>query len=223
MKMKLFSAAILSMALLISCKKNKEESGITYQMKTSNRSGDVSSRSGTDAGTANRTDGTINWTSGFASTTSIEFEAEKTNSEIEYESEVRKKVDLFASVSTLGNINVPAGTYEEVEFDVQLAPNGPDAALELRGTYNGTPIVYRNNNAMEIKVEGENVVIGQDNGYNAIINWDLSFMSRGITAAALAAATVTNGEIVISANSNATLYGIITANLFLMSSVEFED
>lgn len=221
--MKLFLAAVFFTAVFASCKKNKEESGVTYQMKTSNRNADVTSPSGSTGNTANRTNGTINWTSGFASTTAIEFEAEKSNSQIEYATQVKKKVDLFASVSTVGNINVPAGTYEEVEFDVKLAPNGADAALELRGTYNGTPIVYRNNNSMEIKVEGNNVVIGADNGYSAIINWDLSFMSQGITTLALAAATITNGEIVISATSNTTLYNLISANLSLMASVEFED
>ena len=223
MKMKLFSTVIIFMAVFVSCKKNKDESGVTYQMKTSNRSSNVNSMSGTEGGIANRINGTITWTSGFASTTEIEFEAENNNLEVEYESQARQKIDLFASISTIGNINVPAGTYEEVEFDVHLAPNGADAALELRGNYNGTPVVYRNNNAMEIKVEGNNVVIGQNNGYNAIINWDLSLLSQGISAAALAAATITNGEIVISASSNAALYNIITANLLLMTSVEFED
>lgn len=221
--MKLFLAAIFFTAVFASCKKNKEESGVTYQMKTSNRSSNVNSMSGTDGGTANRINGTINWTSGFASATEIEFEAENNNLEVDYESQARQKIDLFASISTLGSINIPAGTYEEVEFDVQLAPNGADAALELRGDYNGAPIIYRNNNVMEIKVEGNNVVIGQNNSYNAIINWDLSFMTQGISATALSLATITNGAIVISSSSNIALYNIITANLLLMTSVEFED
>ncbi len=221
--MKFVFAAIFFITIFSSCKKNNEESGVTYQLRTTNRNSDVSSPSGTTGATANRTNGTITWTSGFASTTAIEFEGEKNNSEVEYSTQARKKIDLFASLSTVGNLNVPAGTYEEAEFDIQLAPNGADAALELRGTYNGTPIVYRNNNTMEIKVEGNNVVIGNGNGYNAIINWDLSFMSQGITSLALAAASITNGEIVISATSNTTLYNIISANLSLMTSVEFED
>ena len=221
--MKFAFAAVFFITIFSSCKKNKEESGVTYQLRTTNRNADVSSQSGTTGGTANRTNGTITWTSGFASATSIDFEAENNNSEFEYSSQVQKKIDLFASLSTIGNVNVPAGTYEEVEFDIELAPNGADAALELRGTYNGTPIVYRNNSAMEIEVERTNVVIGQNNGYNAIINWDLSLMSQGVTSVALAAATITNGEIVISATSNTVLYNLLTANLLLMASVDFED
>lgn len=223
MKMKLFFLAIIFMAVFVSCKKNKDESGVTYQMRTFNRSSIVNSMSGNAGGIASRTNGTIIWTSGFTSITAIEFEVENNNVEVEYESQVRQKIDLFASISTIGNINVPAGTYEEVEFEVHLSPNGTDAALELRGNYNGIPFIYRNNNTMEIEVERKNVVIGQNNGYNAIINWDLSLLSQGVSAAAIAAATITNGEIIISASSNVGLYNIITANLLLMTTVEFED
>ena len=76
---------------------------------------------------------------------------------------------------------------------------------------------------MEIKVEENNVVIGLNNGYNATINWNLSLMSQGVTSVALAAATITNGEIVISATSNTVLYKLLTSNLFLMIDVDFED
>lgn len=224
MKTNFLPAVILFMAVFVSCKKNKDQSGISYQMKTSNRSSNVNGRMmGSEGGSTNRVNGTIVWTSGFASVTDIEFEAENNNLQVEYESQARQKIDLFSSISTIGSVNVPAGTYEDVEFDVQLAPNGSDAALEFRGNYNGTPIVYRNNNVMEIEVEGNNVVIGQNNSYNAIINWNLSFLTQGISATALSLATVTNGEIVISASSNAALYNIISANLLLMATVEFED
>lgn len=221
--MKLLIAAILLTTVMISCKKSNEKSGITYRMKTSNRSTEVSSSSSSTDGIAQRTNGTLTWTSGFANSTEIDFEAENNVSHVQYESEARKRIDLFTSVFTLGNISLPAGTYNEVEFKVQLVANGAEAALEMHGTYNGVPVVYRNYDALEIKSEKANVIITQNNGYNATIDLDMSRFSQGISSTTMAAASLTNGEIIISANSNASIYNILTANLLLMSNVEFED
>lgn len=213
MKLKLSLMAMLLIFMFLSCQKDTNgPSGINYKMKTTNRTA-----------TAGRAEGTITWTSGHASATEIEFEAERQDSEIELKSGTQQRIDIFSPLSSLGFIAVPPGTYEEVEFEVHLAPNPPDAALELRGNYNGTPIIFTINTPLEIEAEFENVTITQNNDFTAIINLNLARLSQGITDAALSAATLTNGEIVISATSNVALYNIMIANISEIDEVEFED
>lgn len=223
---KVVFATVLLTILLFSCKKNNESSGITYKIKTANRSTAVNRANQVSSGDVNilgRTMGTITWTSGFASATEIQFEAENENSEVEFESEARHRIDLFSPLAALGNIMLPPGSYKEVEFQVELAPTQTDPALELRGTFNGTPVVFRINSALEIESELENVTITQGSDYNAIITLNLSLLTLGVSESALNSALLTNGEIIISANSNTALYNLMIANLSNLDEVEFED
>lgn len=213
MKLKIISLLSLSAIFFItSCEKSNDSSSANFKLKTTERSA-----------TVGRMAGTITWTSGFASATEIEFEAEKENSEFELKSEVRQRIDLFSPLATLGLVTIPPGTYEEVEFEIHAAPSGPDAALELRGTYNGTPIVFKVNTAFEIEAEYEDITITQGNDFNAIISLNLSLLSLGITEANLNNATQTNGEIIISSSSNTVLYNIMLLNLKNIDDVEIED
>lgn len=223
---KSFFATALLIILLFSCKKNNESSGITYKIKTTNRSTTVNRANQVSPGDVNiigRTMGIITWTSGFASATEIQFEAENENSEVEFESEARQRINLFSPLATLGNIPLPPGSYKEVEFQVELSPTATEPALELRGEFNGIPVVFRINSALEIESELENITITQANDYNAIITMNLSLLTLGISETALNNASLTNGEIIISGNSNTALYNIMIANLSNLDEVEFED
>lgn len=208
--------------LFFACKKDSETSGINYKLRTVNRSATISQAAPGDLHNQ-RTMGTITWTSGFASATEIEFEAETENTEVEFESGVNQKIDLFAPLSSLGIVTVPPGTYEEVEFEVHLSPTATDPALELGGTYNGTPIIFRIDQPIEVEAEFEDVTINQGTDFTAIITLNLSLLTQGISDADLNGAALTNGEIIISSNSNATLYNTIIANLKELDEVEFDE
>lgn len=203
-----FSAVLF----LTSCKKNNESSDATFKVKTTNRSALVG-----------RTAGTVTWTSGFASANEIEFEAEKENLQIELKSTARQRIDLFAPISSLGTITIPPGIYDEVEFEIHMSSTPTDPALELRGTYNAIPIVFRVNSPLEIEAEYDDVTIGQGNNFNAIISLNLSLLTLGITDANLSSAQLTSGEIVISSTSNIALYNIMLANLKNIDEVEIDD
>ena len=61
-------------------------------------------------------------------------------------------------------ITVPPGVYKDIEYEVEVQPNGIDAALQLNGSYtnsNGltTPVVFKVNTALEIESEQGNVTI----------------------------------------------------------------
>ena len=123
-------------------------------------------------------------------------------------------------------LHFPAGTYSEIEFKGELAPNNPDAALELNGTFTSgastTAVVFTVNSALEIKTEKNNVVISDNASYTALTTFDLSKLSTGITEAMMNAATRTGGKIVISSGSNTNLYNIMLANLDNCDEVEFD-
>ena len=212
MKLKIISILSVSVVFfLASCQKNNDRTGADFKVKTTSRTG-----------TLGRTEGTVTWTSGFASATEIEFEAKKDSTELEFKSSAPQRIDLFAPLSTLGFVAIPPGVYKEVEYEIHLSPAPPDAALELRGTYNSTPIVFRVNTPFKIEAEFNDITITQGNNFTATILLNLSLLTQGITDAALSNATLTNGEILISATSNTALYNIMLANLKDIDNVEID-
>jgi hypothetical protein len=221
MKKQLVSAsAIFSLLiLLVSCSKDKNGSSINYKVKTENRTSTV----------GRVTAGTINWTSGSAFADKIEFEAEKNDDdEVEFESRVGRRIDLFASVSDLGSISLAQGRYEEIEIELDLAPSGSDTAFLLRGSYTNsasvtTPVVFFINELIEFKAEAEDVNVSSDNDFSALTTLNLALLTSGITEAQLDNATSTNGVIVISKSSNTGLYSTLLSNLQNMDSVEIDD
>ena len=216
---RLFSVVIFGGLLFFTaCKKNNSQSSFQYKLTTTNRSNVV-----------NRVvSGNIAWTSGYGSANQVKFEAKNSSAaQVEYKTSVTRRIDLFASLaSVLGTITLPAGTYSEIEFKGELAPNNPDAALELNGTFTSgatsTAVVFTVNSALEIKTEKNNVVISDNASYTALTTFDLSKLTTGITEAMLNSATKTSGKIIISAGSNTNLYTIMLANLDNCDEVEFD-
>ena len=209
------SAATL---FLVSCKKeNSGTPGISYQLQTSNRSsvlGRVAS-------------GNIVWTSGFGNASEVKFEGKGPSGEIQYKSTLQQRIDLFSGISTLGNVTLPAGSYKEVEFKVELNPTATEPALLLNGTYTSTgpavPIIFRIATPLEIETEMNNVTVLANNGYNALTTLNLSLLTRGITQTMLDNAVKTNGTILINSSSNVDLYNIILNNLKECDDIDFKD
>lgn len=108
------------------------------------------------------TGGTLAWTSGFAYVTEIKFEAEG-ECQIEGQSDVHKKfgaatpqkVDLFAPFTSVGSITVPPCDYRNSKFEFALSPGAGNPALELKGNYNSTPVIFKINSVVELDGLGE--------------------------------------------------------------------
>ncbi|MEJ7913823.1 MAG: hypothetical protein WKF70_11760, partial [Chitinophagaceae bacterium] len=214
----ILALSIISSALLFSCSKEKEAPGVSYQMKTSSTSAPIGGRV---AG------GGIQWTSGYVWASEIEFEAENDNVEVEYKTETRQKLDLFSPLSSLGMITIPAGIYEDIEYEVEIAPNGTESAMEVSGTFTdaagvATPIKFQLNAALEIEAEQANVTVTDGNNLTALTTLNLSVLTAGITETMLNDAIRTNGTIEISSTSNASLHAMVVANLKGCSSVEVD-
>ena len=219
--MKITNLLIAASSLLAfnSCKKAAtSDQALGYQLQTINRSAVVN---------APLAPGNITWTSGSALATLIKLEAKNSSgTEVEFKSQLAQTIDLFSSVaSNLGNVVIPPGNYSEVEFKIQLTPNGSTPALTLKGTYtSGTglviPVVFQVNSLLEIKAEQANVTITANTNTTALTSVNLAPLTNGISQAMLGSATVTGGSIIISATSNANLYAIITSNLIQSHEVE---
>lgn len=210
---------VAALLLLASCSKDDNGGQLSYQLKTKNPNATVSRTSS----------GSVTWTSGSAYADKIEFEAEKDDdNEVEYESRVARRIDLFAPVSQLGNISLPPGRYEEIEIEVDLAPSVTDTAFILRGSFSNNigyavPVVFYINELLEFKAEAEDITIGSAADITALTTLDLSQLTTGITESMLSSATLTNGILVISATSNAALYSVILSNINNIDDVELDD
>ncbi len=213
------SLTVLSVVFLMtSCKKENDSMTLSYKVKSTN----------TTATVDRILSGQVNWISGSGFVKEIEFEAENNSSEVEYEAIGNQKIDLFAPVTSLGNITLPPGQYEEIEVDINFASAGTDTAFVLRGNFTNsnnvvTPVLFTITDPLEVETEANNVTISGTNDFTAITSFDLSKLTAGISEAMLENATRTNGVIVISKNVNANLYNIFLNNIADMDSVEIDD
>lgn len=208
----LIAAAFLLSAGFVSCSKSDNPGGSGQPQVASMLTGTSRSYS---LGGINKD--SLIWTSAKAQAIFVKFEAESDNEEIEYKSNQQRSIDLFSTDPLAGNFQLPAGTYDEVELKTVLAPSGGLPSLELKGSFiNGgvsIPVSFQSFATLEVKGEKENFTVEPGSSYDVSTFVNLSLVFRGISAADLAAATRTNGEIRISSTENSKLYNIIANNL----------
>jgi uncharacterized membrane protein YgcG len=167
------------------------------------------------------------WDTSFLIVSKIEFEAEKResemardSSEVHFEWDGPKKIDLFSLTSVIGDISLLSGVYHEISLKIIAlkADAGASPVFYLSGTYTNSvdsiiPIVVIVNEDFEFKVKKEGSSIDATTDYTSLINVNLTLLMGGITSMDLNSATRNNGKIIISSTSNATLYSKINTNL----------
>lgn len=213
----LIASSTFALLSLVSCKKDststENTSVFSYQLQAVNRTS-VVARTATTERTASAS---IQWTAGTASANELKFEAENSAGEVEFKQKTAQQIDLFSASSSLGNITIPPGTYNEVEFKALLAPSGSVPALELSGNFTSggvtKQIKFVVNSSLELKAEKANVTVAQGSLYSALNNIDLSQLTANVSETALNNATTTNGIVVLSASSNQSIYQTILDNL----------
>lgn len=217
--MKMYShllTILVAATTFTSCKKESastENATVSYQLRTINRTALV----GKTIATGRVAAISIEWTAGTASTNELKFEAENNSGEVEFRQRTAQQIDLFSPTSSLGNITLPAGTYNEVEFKAFLVSSGNSPALELDGTLRAGsvthPIKFIVGGNVELKAEKHNLAVAQGEKYSALNTIDLSQLTKGIPETAFTAASLTNNTIVLSASSNTDLYTLVLNNL----------
>ncbi len=191
-----------------------------FKLTTANRTSQVAGRVSSTS---------IAWTAGHVFADKVEFEAEKDDEfEISYEGRVRRKIDLFASVpQQLTNITIPPGKYDEIGIEIDIANSTADTAIVLRGAYNNNgqtiPVLFFINELVELEAEAENVIVNDNNDFQALTTFNLAQLTVGITGSTLNAATITNGTLIISKTNNQAIYNKILDNLDDMDDVEIDD
>lgn len=211
MKARFFTVAAASLIVLSSCKKENaaSNSGFIFQLKAANPTSTVA-----------RTMATVTWQSGFVNANLIKFEAKQAGNEVEFKSNVQRHVDLFALPGDIGNVSIPAGTYDEVEFKIFIAPNSGEPAFQLQGTVDNTPVIFKVDNSNLIKAEQHEVTLSGSNVASTTL--DLAGLTQGISASDFTNATQTNGTIVITSSSNVNLYNAILNNISRLGETEVE-
>lgn len=226
-----FGTVLLGVILLPSCSKDDSTGSgkLSYKVKPANFTASVGSTvSGSGLTVGVNSNSSLTWTSGTLNISEIDFEAENDELEIEYELKNQFNVDLLNISPMLGNINIPAGTYEEVELKLELKPSLTNIPLTLKGTYTNStggkiPVEFYFNEEFEIEVEAENVTISGSEDYIALINVELNKFLLNVSSSDLDQAVKTNGSIIISSSLNISLYNKFKSNLNVFGDCDFED
>jgi hypothetical protein len=176
------------------------------------------------------------WDSSLLVVSKIEFEAEKKDSlsqgstEIHYEWDGPKKVDILGLNTFVGSINLPAGTYHEISLKLTgyKSDAGNSPVFRLSGTYTnaaGTmiPIELLVNEDIEFRVKQEGFGLDASVDYTSLVHMNLSLLLADVTVTDLDAAALTNGTIIISDTSNTNIYDIILGNLSTCCEYHFSE
>lgn len=180
------------------------------------------------------TSGNLTFTDGYIAISSLEFEVEAENDSIEREFELDQYtlIDFATGATTpdIGYITIPAGTYEEVEIEIELSEGTNEPAVLLNGTYVSPdgiahPIRFEFNSHETFEVEREGVIVlAEDQVAVTQITFDPEMWFAAVSDEDFANATVdANGVLVISDTQNTEIFNKVAEGLELASDVDMED
>lgn len=178
--------------------------------------------------------GTLSFTEGYIAISKLEFEAEADNDSIEVEFELKQNtlIDFATGATTpdISTISIPAGTYEEVEVEIDLREDSEEPAILLFGTYiapdgveHSIRFEYSSDESFEVEREGV-IVFAESQIAIAQITFDPITWFAAVTDDNYVNATKdTEGVIVISSTQNTEIYDVVADGLDLASDIEMED
>lgn len=239
----LFLGLALGSSLFFSCSEDEDSNitsigtgevkiGIGVKIPTNSTSGARISNTGLD----------IN--SGYMQVKEIELETEGVDKNGEFEREIKlkfpeiKKInfnELDASVDFF--INIPAGNYEEIEFEIDLIDNNSEPSIQLDGTFQyldgkGVPFkfqVFGNddddfdfNVEMEAEDDDKLFNIGAVKNPLALLEINAKGWFSGITTAELEKAVLTDGILLITKDKNAIIYKKVETKIKASTDIELE-
>ncbi len=233
MKMKVIIPAVLITvtAGFTGCQKdtrsNSGNSTLEFQMQAMNRSYSLPVSANGSKSVA-VSSAAITWDTARMVVSRLKYEAELKKNisnhdsiKIAYEWNGPQIIDLLDPSTVLGSYTLLPGYYDEIELNVQGLKK--DAAgnpvFYLNGMYTNpantsVPIMFKVYEDVMFKTEKDSVEVTADNSiFTSTILLYLDQLLVGIDPLVLDHATLTNGAIVISANSNAGLYHLIMQNL----------
>jgi len=231
MKNKIVMAVFMAVFIaFIACQKDEPvingPSVLGVKIEALNKSYSLPVTDGTKS--ADATNAAITWDTVQLVVSQIKFEAnlksQTTNRdsiEIEYKWTGPKLVNLLGDELVLGNFLLQPGFYDEIELKVY--GNNEDAGKKpvfyMYGNYTNAenskiPVALKVFNYVQFKTEKDSVTVTEESiDITSYIQLYLDKLMAGIIPEMLDNATLTNGVIVISADSNRTIYYAILGNL----------
>ena len=173
----------------------------------------------------------LEFTSGFITLREVEFQVETDDDSIEvnFNIEMNTKVD-FATGETdpdISFVEIPAGTYNEMEVEIELQDEGDSPAMVLNGTYVDTegtshPVRFEFNSGETFEVEKEGTITFATNeSALAQVTFDPTVWFAEVSNEQLSLATKDNeGVIVISSTQNPDIFDTVADGLDLATEVE---
>ncbi|HEY4195539.1 MAG TPA: hypothetical protein VGM63_08385 [Mucilaginibacter sp.] len=227
--MKTFSKSIitplvLAVILLAACKKNNSSntatppsgsSKLTFQLAAVNSADSTGAAVDSVPSIAG-----LVWSAGTANVGKFDFVAKRSGVSINILSRNLTNVDLFALTPLVTYVTLDTGVYKQIQISAFLESSNNDSIppLKLSGSFTNdsskvVPITFTLTDNAIVQVGASNIDINGTTDYTALLDMQLNKVTRGITAADLNKAKVTNGTIVISRSSNSQLYYKMRANI----------
>lgn len=215
--------------MAVSCKKDEQQqqASVGFKMRA------VDTQSGlknTGGETGSQELLPITWETAWVVVNKLEFKAEFHDSivegegagsyEVKLEWKGNKTLDLMTEPEVFAYINLPDGYYDKVELEVESHEVMNDGInFYLAGTITAAlgeiPIVIEVSDSFEAEAEMKDWIINteEQSFYEGLLEISLERLFSGISIIDLENAELTDGTIIISANSNTSLYAIIVENL----------
>jgi hypothetical protein len=234
MKRKSFrSLAVLfcSLIFLSACskKENTTDGNIKYKMEPTNLTASVGATVSESGLVVNiNTNSSLTWEAGYVTIDALDFEAEKDDQEIEYKLAKPVTVDIFKLAQEFGSIQVPAGTYNEIEFELVLKKQTTGNVFAVSGKYKDasgkeTPVEFNYNEDVSLKLEAENLTVTTSEDYTGLLTLQLNKLVSQVSSSDFDSASKNaSGTIVISSTSNVALFNKIKAGLASFIKAEFK-
>lgn len=183
-------------------------------------------------------------TSGFVQIKEIELGTEGQDKNGNFEREVKlkfpeiKKInfnELDATVDFF--INIPAGNYEEIEFEIDLIDNKSEPSIQLDGTFQyldgkGVPFkfqVFGNDDDefdfnVELEAEDDDALfnIGAIKNPSALLELNGKGWFSGITTAEMEKAVLTDGVLLISKDKNPLIFKKVESKIKASTDLELK-
>jgi hypothetical protein len=217
-----FSLLTLLLTAFIGCSEDdaSKSSNVKLAVSTTSKSTGVTSKS---AGTND-----LKFTSGKIIIREVVFDGQNGSNSISRTIEQVATIDYATGViSPEVKIAVPSGTYTSVNLGIELQDINSTPSVVIEGTYTNSsaiiiPIRFEFNSGEVFEANAASVVIPEGSDVVGKITFDVLSWFSTITKSQLDDATLTNGTIVVSATSNATIFTIVADRLDVDTQAVFQ-
>lgn len=210
-----------------------ENTSLSIQFNTVTSQFDTNARLNTSS-FKQASSGSFFFNDGFIIISELEYEAETENDSLSvgFEMEGVVVIDFATGIPTpdIRAITIPAGTYQEVEIEVELFDDTNEPSIVLNGIYTSPdevehPVRFEFSSGDEFEVEREGTIVFAENqSAIAEITFDPSLWFAEVTDEDMEGATKNlDGIIVISEDHNTDIFDIIEEGLELATDLEIEN